>query len=78
MKFMSQIKSEVWVAWLGATAVAAVTMTFVMLTFAYAQFETKERAKETRDALDRRLERMENKLDAALQQPYRTPGSKGN
>lgn len=64
---MSVVKREIWIAWLGATAVAAVVMTFTLLTFAYGQFETKEHAKDRSEASDKRLERIEQKLDAVLE-----------
>lgn len=67
---MRNVKSEVWVGWM-VTLVAA---TFVAITFAYAQFETKEHSKEVRDGTDKRLERIENKLDALIEhRPYRGP-----
>ncbi len=67
---MGNVRQEVWVGWMGALVAA----TFVVITFAYASFETKEHAKETRDALDKRLERMEDKMDAMLEKrPYRGP-----
>jgi hypothetical protein len=62
-----QVDQEIWVAWLGATAMAGVSMTFVLLTYAYANFETKDRAKEVRDNMDKRLERIEMKLDTAIE-----------
>lgn len=68
------IKQEVWVGWLAAVAVSAVAGTFVAITFAYAQFETKEHAREKQDASERRLERIEDKLDAVIEhRPYRGP-----
>lgn len=48
-----------WIAWIGATLAAAISM----ITYIHATFETKEFSKETRSQLERRLERMENKLD---------------
>jgi hypothetical protein len=39
----------------------------VLLTYAYANFETKDRAKEVRDNMDKRLERIEMKLDTAIE-----------
>lgn len=71
---VGRIDRETWLAWLGATGVAAVTMTFVLVTFVYANFETKDHAKEQRDATDKRLERIEDKMDALLEnRPYRGP-----
>jgi hypothetical protein len=66
MKFMSNIKTEVWVAWLGATVVAAVTMTFILLTYAYAQFETKDHAKEREADITTQLSKMDKKLNILL------------
>lgn len=48
-----------WIAWLGATVAAAVSM----MVYAASTYETKEHSKEIRDSVERRLERMENKLD---------------
>jgi hypothetical protein len=71
------IKSEVWVGWVGAIAVAAITATFVAVTFAYANFETKEHSKERVDELAKQLDRIESKVDALSGfRSYRNPGSK--
>lgn len=67
MGSIGKINRETWIAWLGATAVAAITMTFILVTFVYANFETKDHAKESRDTMDKRLERMENKLDVLIE-----------
>jgi hypothetical protein len=64
-RFMN-VKAESWVAWLGATAVAAVTGTFVFMSFAYGQFETREHAKERIDLLQARLDAIDAKLDRLL------------
>ena len=53
-----------WIAWIGATVAAGISMTFVIITFAYGQFETRDHAKERVDSLTDRLIRIENKLDA--------------
>lgn len=41
---MATIKTETWVGWIGAIAVAAVAACFILLTFAYGEFETKDDA----------------------------------
>lgn len=48
-----------WIAWLGATVAAAISM----MVYIASTYETKEHSKEIRDSVERRLERMENKLD---------------
>lgn len=69
-----EVERETWLAWLGATLIAAVSMTFVLLTFAYANFETKEHAKETRDDDAKWRGRIEDKIDALLEhRQYRGP-----
>jgi len=48
-----------WLSWLGATLAAAVTAS----AFAFTHFESQSGAKEKRDEIVRRLERIEDKLD---------------
>lgn len=64
MPKVNEIKTELWVAWIGATVAAAITMTFVLLTFAYGQFETKDTANLRAAALAQRFEAVEKKIDA--------------
>mgnify|MGYP001499077487 CR=1 FL=1 len=52
-----------WVAWVGATVAAAVSIT----VFAFSNFETKERAVEVKSDLVQRLDRIEGKVDKILQ-----------
>ncbi len=73
MKNMSA-KQEVWIGWLGAISVSAIAGTYIIITFAYAQFETKEHANERISSIDKRLERIEMKLDALNE----TKRGKGN
>jgi hypothetical protein len=56
---MKQPPMVTWIAWLGATLVAAVTYT----AFAYTNFETKDSARESKSDIVQRLDRIENKLD---------------
>lgn len=51
-----------WIAWLGATATAAVTLT----VFAFENFETKEHAKEAQVTFQRQFDRLESKVDELL------------
>lgn len=51
--------AQEWIAWLGATVVAAMTM----VAYAYSTFETKDSAREHQGTLVERLERMESKQD---------------
>lgn len=51
-----------WIAWLGATVAAAVSM----MVYAASTYETKEHSKEVRDSLERRLDRIESKLDRLI------------
>lgn len=64
---------DLWLPWLGATVIAALTMS----AFVFGNFETKEDAKEkvhnlerrveSRDVmLEKRLDRIEDKLDLVL------------
>jgi hypothetical protein len=75
-----QVKFEVWAAWLGATAVAAVASTFILLTFAYGQFESKEHSKEKSEQVQTELAAMNVKLDRILSYdllaPNRSVGGK--
>ncbi len=71
------IKKETLLAWFGASLVAAIGAVTIAITFAYAQFETKEHSKETKDTLIKQLDRMENKLDTiSVIQQGRAPSGK--
>lgn len=48
-----------WIAWLGATVAAAFSLS--------TTFETKQDAKEKREQLERRLDRMESKQDQMIE-----------
>lgn len=52
-----------WIAWISASVVAAATLS----AFAYTNFQTKENAKEFKDDIEKRLDRIENKLDKLLE-----------
>lgn len=54
-----RFKTETWVAWIGATVAAALTMA----AFAFATFETKEHSKEVKEDIAERLTRIESKID---------------
>lgn len=53
---------EQWITWVVATLVAAVTM----MVFFYTNFETKSDSDETNAVIEKRLDRIENKLDQIL------------
>lgn len=53
------LKPEVWISWVVATATAALTMS----AFAYSTFETKEHALERKQDILKRLESIEGKVD---------------
>lgn len=59
-------KTETWIAWMGATVAAIAGVVFLAITFAYGQFDTKDHAAERASHLDKRLERIETKLDSML------------
>lgn len=56
---MSKIKTEQWIAWIVATATAALSMA----AFAFGKFETQEHAREVKGDLQYRLNRIDDKLD---------------
>lgn len=56
------ISIEIVLAWLGATAVAA----SVLVSFAYSNFSTKAEATEHKESIEKRLDRMEVKIDSIL------------
>jgi len=58
-----KIQAESWVSWIGATVAAAVTGMFVLLTFAYGQFETKDHAKERMETMKEQLTSIDTKID---------------
>lgn len=51
-----------WLYWLGATLVAAITT----MVFLYSTFQTKSDASENKVDLERRLERIESKIDTLM------------
>ncbi len=80
MKLMNDtINTETWLAWFGATLVAVIGAISIAITFAYAQFETKEHSKEIKADVVVRLDRIESKLDTigAFQQGRASDGKKG-
>ena len=52
-----------WIAWVGATVAAAVSIT----VYAYNNFETKSQAVESKTDLVQRLDRIEGKVDRLLE-----------
>lgn len=56
---MPKIKAEQWIAWILATATAALTMA----AYAFTTFETKDHSKEIKSDLSERLNRIDQKLD---------------
>lgn len=57
------LKFEALIAWLGATAVAA----SVLVSFAYSNFTTKNEATENKVSIEKRLDKMESKIDSILE-----------
>jgi hypothetical protein len=57
------VSASQWISWLGATAVAAATLG----SYAHTTFTTKQDSKDQRFEFERRLDRMENKIDLLLQ-----------
>lgn len=51
-----------WIAWIGATLLAALTM----VAYAYQTFDTKEAAKDREGSVVQRLDRIEGKVDSLL------------
>lgn len=56
---MKEPSFTTWVYWLGATITAAMMLT----SFAYSNFQTKTEAAVLKNDLERRLERIEGKID---------------
>ena len=59
---MSRAVAVQWAQWAVATIVAAVTMT----SFAYTNFETKDDSRRSEQTVEKRLDRIENKVDQLL------------
>jgi hypothetical protein len=59
---MKNISNETWIGWVGAFVIAVA----VTITFAYGEFETKEHAKDKSEAVVKRLDRMDDKLDQII------------
>lgn len=53
---------EQWIAWVGATVVAVAAT----VSMAYSTFETKENSVRNQETIEKRLDRMENKIDILL------------
>lgn len=54
---------EIWIPWCAATVVASI----MAMVFFYSHFQTKESFDEYQNMLDKRLVRMEDKLDKILE-----------
>jgi hypothetical protein len=57
------IKTETWIGWIAGITVVLITGTFVVITFAFAQFETKEHSNERWEMVSEQLKRINDKLD---------------
>lgn len=57
-----RLSNAQWIAWLGSTLVAALTLS----AFAFGTFETKQDAKDKKQDLVERLVRIEAKLDRLI------------
>ena len=55
---MKLFSAEVWIAWLGATAISAASA----VSFAYSVFETRDHARERAQEIIERLDRIERIL----------------
>jgi hypothetical protein len=60
---MRNISNETWLAWIGAIIVTVAVGT----AFAFGNFETIDHAKQTRDAFQSQLIRMDDKLDRIIE-----------
>lgn len=54
--------SEQWIAWLASTVIAAA----FLVSYAYSNFETKDQAKDKSSSFEKRLDRVEQKLDILI------------
>lgn len=57
------IKQSQWISWLAATA----TATVILVSFVYQTFSTKSEANEIKNGLERRLDRIESKIDRIIE-----------
>lgn len=62
-----RISFETWVGWLAGSAVVLCAGVFALMAYAFDNFETKEHAREKAQSIENRLDRIELKLDAALE-----------
>jgi hypothetical protein len=62
------------VVWVAATALTVLTLGVAATAFVYAEFETKDSAKEWRDELKSQLKTIDSKLDAMGEGRYWPPG----
>lgn len=58
----SLLTLDIWIPWAAITLAGAVTLT----SFVFTTFQTKTDADEVKVDLERRLERMENKIDTIV------------
>lgn len=56
---VDKFNTSTWIPWLGATVMAALTL----CAFLFTQFETKADSLDKRNSLEKRLDRIENKID---------------
>lgn len=61
---MNEISAAQWLGWIISTATASAGV----VIFAFSQFETKQHARDKKDDIDKRLDRIENKIDFLLKE----------
>lgn len=55
--------AKTWVAWLGSTLIAALTMS----AFVFGNFQSKDQARQDKEDVHKRLDRLESKSDRMLE-----------
>lgn len=58
-----KISSQQWIAWIGATVTAAI----IACAFLFQTFATKSEAMQINDGTEKRLDRIESKLDVLME-----------
>lgn len=64
---MTQQKVPTWLSWASGVILSAVSAGLGVMGYAYTNFQTVRAAERDQDALVKRLDRIEDKLDRALE-----------
>lgn len=61
-----EIKLETWVGWMAGGLMAGITVTALVITYAFGNFETKDHAREQQATTQNQFQDINNKLEMLL------------